>query len=109
MQHDAAWLRHYLVAEVEDPRTNLQSVLSRHFLVRSLFGDRFTAIMKQEYQFAASMAWLRRFAFSASDEERECVLFSLSRGCDSAEGTIIPAFLVKTFRTFPVSVEGVSI
>ena len=32
MQHDAGMLRDYLVAGVEDPRLNVQSVLSRHFL-----------------------------------------------------------------------------
>src|SRR5262249_28346975 len=30
-RHESAWLRDYLVAGVEDPRINLQSILSRHF------------------------------------------------------------------------------
>ncbi len=38
MQHEPVWLRDYLVAGVEDPRWNLQSIFSRHFLVRALFG-----------------------------------------------------------------------
>jgi hypothetical protein len=45
MQHDAGMLRDYLVAGVEDPRLNLQSVLSRHFLARALTGERFRALM----------------------------------------------------------------
>ncbi len=49
MQHDAAWLRDYLVAGVEDPRVNLQSVLSRHFLMHALTGERFSALMEQEF------------------------------------------------------------
>ncbi|HPD48527.1 MAG TPA: hypothetical protein P5279_01495 [Anaerohalosphaeraceae bacterium] len=34
-------LRDYLVQGVEDPRINVQSILSRHFLIAELFGDRF--------------------------------------------------------------------
>jgi len=55
MQHEAAGLRDYLVREVEDPRINLQSIFSRHFLLRALFGERFLWLMEQEYRFAASM------------------------------------------------------
>ena len=40
MQHEPAKLRDYLVAGIEDPRINLQSILSRHFLVRSVFGEK---------------------------------------------------------------------
>jgi len=62
MRHDAAWLEDYLVASVEDPRLNLQSILTRHFLVTALTGDRFVALMEQEYRFAAAMNWLKTFA-----------------------------------------------
>ena len=55
MQHDAAMLRDYLVAGVEDPRINLQSVLSRHFLTYTLTGERFSGLMEQELRFAAAM------------------------------------------------------
>lgn len=41
MQHKSGWLREYLVAGVEDPRINIQSILSRHFLLRALCGERF--------------------------------------------------------------------
>ena len=34
-------LREYLVQGVEDPRSNVQIILSRHFLIAELFGDRF--------------------------------------------------------------------
>src|SRR5712675_3657534 len=37
MQYDQAMLRDYLVEQVEDPRLNVQSILSRHFLIEGLF------------------------------------------------------------------------
>jgi hypothetical protein len=48
MQHEAGMLRDYLVGGVEDPRLNVQSVLSRHFLIHTLTGERFSALMDQE-------------------------------------------------------------
>ena len=64
MQHDAGMLRDYLVGGVEDPRLNVQSVLSRHFLTHALTGERFAALMEQELRFAAAMKaptiWRRR-------------------------------------------------
>jgi hypothetical protein len=36
-RHSPEMLRNYLVAGVQDPRTNLQSVLLRHFLIEGLW------------------------------------------------------------------------
>ena len=33
MRYDRATLRDYLVQDVEDPRINVQSILTRHFLI----------------------------------------------------------------------------
>jgi SAM-dependent methyltransferase len=41
-------LRTYLVEGIQDPRTNIQSVLTRHFLVGRIFGDRFDALKEDE-------------------------------------------------------------
>jgi hypothetical protein len=86
-QHEAAWLRDYLVAGVEDPRLNLQSILSRHFLVRALTQHHFDALMHQEYRFAAVLDWLLRVAKLDRDPEgRSATLYSLRKGSDNAEG-----------------------
>ena len=91
MQHDAGMLRDYLVAGVEDPRLNVQSVLSRHFLAHALTGERFSALMEQEIRFAAAMNWLTALAGRLRDaEELELVLYALRRGADNAEGIEIP-------------------
>src|SRR5262249_57130311 len=69
MQHDSAWLRDYLVAGVEDPRLNLQSILTRHCLIRSLTTERFAGLMAQEYRFAAVLNWLTAFIGQVRDAE----------------------------------------
>jgi ubiquinone/menaquinone biosynthesis C-methylase UbiE len=110
MQHDAGMLRDYLVGGVEDPRLNVQSVLSRHFLTRALTGDRFSALMEKEIRFAAAMNWLTGLAGRLSDtEELGLVLYALRCGADNAEGIEIPAFIVQIFAALPTAAGSLSV
>ncbi len=110
MRHDAGWLRDYLVAGVEDPRLNLQSIFSRHFVVRALAGDRFQALIEQEYRFSAVMNWLSQFAQQLRDpEEPQLILHALSRGADNAEGIEIPQFIVQSFSQLPATADGLTV
>lgn len=107
MQHGAEKLRDYLVASVEDPRINLQSILTRHFLVRALTAERFRPLMEQEYRFAAVGNWLLRLIEQgAGAEEFQALLYALRRGADNADGTPIPRFVVQTFASLPASAAG---
>ena len=54
IQYDAPFLRDYLVADVEDPRINVQSILSRHFLIATLFGEKVRELVLHELRFAAA-------------------------------------------------------
>jgi SAM-dependent methyltransferase len=110
MQHDGGMLRDYLVAGVEDPRLNLQSVLSRHFLARALTGERLSALMEAECRFAAAMNWLTELAKRLGDTgELELVLYALKRGADNAEGIEIPGFVAQTFNGLPANVGSATI
>ncbi len=110
MQHDAGMLRDYLVAGVEDPRFNLQSVLSRHLLANALTGERFSALMEQEYRFAAAMNWLTGLAGRLHDaEELEVVLYALRQGADNAEGIEIPGFIVQTYAALPTAASNLTV
>lgn len=60
MAHDPRWLRDYLVRDVEDPRINIQSTLTRHFLIELLFPARFAELFEQEIRFALAAGWLLR-------------------------------------------------
>ena len=104
MQHAAEWLRDYLVRDVEDPRINLPSIFTRHFLLRALFGERFRWLMDQECRFSACMNWLSPLAQRLSEtEELQAVLNALRCGLDNAEGISLPRFDVHSFSSLPVA------
>ena len=95
-------LRDYLVAGVEDPRLNVQSVLSRHFLARALTGEGLGALMEQECRFAAAMNWLAGLVGNAGEaDELALVLYGLKRGAANVEGIEIPDFILQTFAALP--------
>jgi len=105
--HAPEWLAGYLVAGVEDPRINLQSILSRHLIIGELFGDRFGSLMAEEYRFSACMNWLMKLVRRAAPpEEMAAVLFALKQGSDNAEGLEIPRFLLSTFAQLPAGAAG---
>jgi len=57
-RHEASVLDTYLIQDVEDPRINIQSILSRHFLIRELFGQRYALVMEHEIYFSLIVNWL---------------------------------------------------
>jgi SAM-dependent methyltransferase len=109
-RHESTMLRDYLVSGVEDPRINLQSIFSRHFLLYGLGLERFASLMEQEYRFSAVMNWLLEIAAQATDAaELENILHALKRKADNAEGLPIPRFVVQTFASLPATEHGVTI
>ncbi len=102
MQRDAAMLRAYLVAGVEDPRLNVQSVLSRHFLTHALTGERFSALMEQEIRFAAAVNCLTSLVGKLGHaEELQLILYALRHGIGNVEGLEVPEFLLRAFAALP--------
>lgn len=100
MQYDASMLRDYLVADVEDPRLNIQSILSRHFLLEQLgAAEKFTTLREHEFRFAIFTNWLLRLARKHFDDESKAeLLFALQKSADNFEGTPIPPAISKTFQ-----------
>lgn len=110
MQHDANKLCDYLVSSVEDPRLNVQSILSRHFLLRQLFHEQFEELMQQEIRFAAAMNWLVDMAGQLGDSsDLEIIHYALRRGADNAEGIQIPGFVLQTFASLPGTIGSLTI
>lgn len=108
MRLDVAELGRYLVVDVEDPRVNVQSMLTRHFLLTTLFGAKFEGVMDGELHFAAALNWLRqRGADLHTPEDCAALLHALRRGADNAEGLRVPAFLTRLFARLPARVGGV--
>ncbi len=112
MQHDAAWLRDYLVSSIEDPRINLQSIFSRHFLIRSALWKTSCSVpnqtlewlMEHECRFSAVMSWLIPSIAGMSERgQRADLLNALERGIENTDTVEIPAFVLQTFRRLPIA------
>jgi SAM-dependent methyltransferase len=110
MQYDSEMLGTYLVAGVEDPRINVQSVLTRHFLIVALLGDQCPGLMEQELRFALVANWvLSVLQQSAGPEDLEAIRHALGRGADNAEGLPIPRFVAATHARLPTRADGIEI
>lgn len=109
-RHEAAFLRDYLVAGVEDPRLNAQSVLTRHFLLGCVFGDRFAALREAELRFAAALNWLlSRRDELADPDARAGLRFGLERDAENVEGLVIPRFVRLLWRSLPMRADEVEV
>lgn len=108
-QYDAARLRDYLVQDVEDPRINLSSILTRHFVIATLFGARWAGLAAQEVRFAAAMNWLLALAKTSCAAELAAVRHALRQGVDNAEGLDLPPFLVESFAALPVKLGDLEV
>jgi len=110
MRHEPGTLRDYLVADVEDPRINLQSIFSRHWILERCSGDRFAALMNEEQRFSAAMnALLALFEKLHHPEEAELILYALGQQSDNAEGIEIPHLILDAFKALPVDLCGVTV
>ena len=106
MQHEPEMLRDYLVAGVEDPRVNVQSILTRHYLTVSLFGHRFEKLMDHELRFATVMNWAGEvFSQAGGAEDLAAIRYALAQGADNAEGLPIPTFISAAFRSVSTDAE----
>jgi SAM-dependent methyltransferase len=110
MQHERPWLRDYLVASVEDPRLNLQSILSRHFLLRVLFGPQYHELREQEYRFAAAMNWALDAVCRCTDAtERGDFLEALRNARNHTGENTIPPWVLRIFSNLPTQADGATI
>lgn len=108
--HDPTWLRDYLVSDVEDPRLNVASVLSRHFLACVLWGDRYGELMEAELRFAVVLNWLLEVRREVSSfEDWRAIAAALASGADNAEGWPVPACVHRVRATLPAKVAGTTV
>jgi SAM-dependent methyltransferase len=100
MRYDKVTLRDYLVEDVEDPRINIQSILTRHFLIERLFGERYDDLKEHELRFSMVMNWLLKLLKKQIRvDQLQAVLDALLSGEDKAEGLKIPSYISETFNT----------
>jgi SAM-dependent methyltransferase len=106
-RHDSVHLRDYLVRGVEDPRINVQSILTRHFLIERLVGDRFSALADAELRFAIVMNWLTGTVSACRGAEQLGeILDVLLDGFRATDDIEIPDYVRSTFEALPCELEG---
>jgi SAM-dependent methyltransferase len=109
-RHSPEFLRHYLVADVEDPRLNIQSLLTRHFLALALDGGQTRELAEAELRFAACLNWILRAARELNDLAALAgIRLALDRNADNAEGFPVPVFVRQTFAQLPAAIGPLSI
>ena len=95
---DRRTLAGYLIQDVEDPRINVQSILTRHFLARRLFGREFDTLMQHELRFALVCNWtLALLKRQICCHQLHAVLDALIADRRCAEGIPIPPYVRDTF------------
>lgn len=109
-KHDPAMLRDYLVEDVEDPRLNVQSILTRHHLIEALFPGRFIQLMEHELRFSNVMNWgLTLRKKSVRQETMQALVNALVMDEPEIEGLKVPAFVREAFALLPADVDGVTV
>jgi SAM-dependent methyltransferase len=91
-RYNAATLDQYLVSGVEDPRINVQSILTRTLLCDALFPGRHTRLIEEELRFGYVMTWLLMQLERGVNKQR---LWDAIRHADCA---VCPDFILDTFH-----------
>jgi len=97
MQYDCDELDRYLVTDVENPRINVQSIISRAFLIDTIFPSEFTSLIREELRFGICLNFLLR-AVKDSHASRQELLDALENDAEACGDVRIPGYLRKTFE-----------
>lgn len=110
-KHDRDILRDYLVRDVEDPRINLQSVLTRHFLAERLWPGQFEMLREHEIRFAIAANWLLGIRKDPELVVRhdEILHALLEEDQQAPEGIDIPDWIREVFDSLPTEADGLEV
>jgi SAM-dependent methyltransferase len=67
-RYEVGHLDSYLVTGEQDPRINVQSIISRAFLIDSIWPDEFTALIQEELRFGICMSFVLRMLKDSKPE-----------------------------------------
>ncbi len=99
MRHDDAFLKDYLVSDVEDPRTHFPSILTRGMLAELRFPGKFRELIWQEYQFGISLSYIRRVFQQRPSAGTPRLLFdALKNGKDSFQSIPVPNYIHENWK-----------
>jgi SAM-dependent methyltransferase len=99
MKYDSEILDNYLVTDVEDPRINLQSIISRAFLIDTVFPNEFTKLIREEFRFSICLnCILNVLNTKRSQVSRISILDALIDGREACGNVKIPYYLRHCFE-----------
>lgn len=98
-RYDSRMLDNYLVADVEDPRINLQSIISRAFLIDTVFPNEFTTLIREEFRFSICLNFILDVLKTKSSQiSRISILDALIKGREAFGDVEIPNYLRDCFE-----------
>jgi len=98
-QYDSEVLDHYLVTDVEDPRINLQSIISRSFLIDAIWPNEFTGLIREEFRFSICLNFILMVLKTRDLQAgRQPLLDALIDGQDACGDVKIPSYLRRCFE-----------
>lgn len=99
MKYDSEILDNYLVTDVEDPRINLQSIISRAFLIDTVFPNEFTELIREEFRFSICLNFILNVLHTKSSQvSRISILDALIDGREACGDVKIPYYLRHCFE-----------
>ena len=98
-QYGSELLDRYLVTGVEDPRINLQSIISRAFLIDAIWPDEFTGLVQEEFRFSICMNFILHILKNRSlPEGRKSILDALINDRQAYGDVVIPSCFRRCFE-----------
>lgn len=92
------YLQNYLVQSVQDPRINLQSILTRHYLIDKLFPGQFDFFMEHEIRFSLVVNWLiRLWKDGLKQYEQVGILDALFENQPYSQNIQVPEYILESF------------
>ncbi len=93
-RHDLEALDRYLATDVEDPRINTQSIISRSFLIDTVWPNEFTGLIREEFRFGICLNFILKALRSGRLQvTRGCLLEALENGDETCGDLEIPPYL----------------
>lgn len=89
-RHTPEHLENYLVSEVEDPRINCQSILTRSLIIDTLWPGEFTSLIDEDLRFGTVLTWL--FNQLKSGTSKESLLTSIQAADESVPTVVSNAY-----------------
>lgn len=95
-RHEAGHLDRYLVSDVEDPRLNVQSILTRSLVADTLWPGAVDGLIDAEFRFGFALGWI--LGRLKAGEDRSRLLDAVLAEADAGGLPAVPRFVRETQR-----------